>query len=318
MCLCSSPELSSDLLEWDGEKWLGAIVDDLKKKPPEGCNVRAVWMGSDNWTGNGEAFAMQLSKPLVEGETYSFTFTYTKDGHYSDTAPFSPIVYTDNYIPSLYTAYKIGRLPSTNDWVTNTFSFTADRQQNGHSWLILRALESSGLILSNCIVDNPIEEDLLLGDTTLCTGGSLELLADEGTNYTYEWSTGETTRNITISESGVYAVRVQYYLCSSTDSVTVNFEDCEPMLLMPNVFTPNGDSHNEYFLPMDFNYIDSGQLVIFNRWGQQVFTGDLFTGWNGKIRDTEASPGVYFYEIYYISKQRKRLGAKGIVTLSGD
>ncbi|GAB2459527.1 hypothetical protein GCM10011375_09400 [Hymenobacter qilianensis] len=59
--------------------------------------------------------------------------------------------------------------------------------------------------------------------TTFCAGGSVTLTASEGTSYS--WSSGQTTRAITVSASGNYSVTVTNNGCSATSdatAVTVN------------------------------------------------------------------------------------------------
>lgn len=80
---------------------------------------------------------------------------------------------------------------------------------------------------------------------------------------------------------------------------------------MPNIFTPNGDQLNELFIPKEYNYIDSGSVVIFNRWGEKIYSDDIFKGWDGK----NASPGIYFYQIYYIDQNAVTYKRKGTATL---
>ena len=46
------------------------------------------------------------------------------------------------------------------------------------------------------------------GPTVLCFGQTLDLMAPTGTNFAYEWSTGEQTQQVTISSTGTYMVRV--------------------------------------------------------------------------------------------------------------
>jgi len=68
------------------------------------------------------------------------------------------------------------------------------------------------------------------GDTTLCAGSSLLLQADAFGFY--EWSTGETTQDITVSEPGVYWVRgVDDVGCEKIDSVNVIFYEPENEIL---------------------------------------------------------------------------------------
>ena len=80
----------------------------------------------------------------------------------------------------------------------------------------------------------------------------------------------------------------------------------EPSKLeIPNVFTPNGDGLNDYFIVGDqsLRYLN---VEIFSRSGLKVYTFDGdgeslrdWKGWDGNINDSsrEATPGVYFYII---------------------
>ena len=94
------------------------------------------------------------------------------------------------------------------------------------------------------------------------------------------------------------------------------------IFLPPNIFTPNGDNINEYFgmyrlnietqeeeniLPIDncSGYFE--RVVIYNRWGREVFTSsDRDFKWAGD----ELASGVYYYMIKY-SNQVYR----GVVTM---
>jgi gliding motility-associated-like protein len=69
------------------------------------------------------------------------------------------------------------------------------------------------------------------------------------------------------------------------------------------------------FKPIKFNYLESGSIKIFNRWGKQVFTGDLFVGWDGLILGEEASTGVYYWECRYIDKDGGVHAQKGFMQL---
>ena len=68
--------------------------------------------------------------------------------------------------------------------------------------------------------------------------------------------------------------------------------DCEIVVIMPNVLTPNGDGINDY---LDLGLIDiypGNSISIYNRWGREVFQAtDYQNDWNAK--DVEA--GTYFY-----------------------
>jgi gliding motility-associated-like protein len=76
---------------------------------------------------------------------------------------------------------------------------------------------------------------------------------------------------------------------------------------LPNVFTPNGDGHNDFFIPFpDFSSVEKINLTIFDRWGKKVFeTHDPPINWDGKDRTTNqpCSDGTYFYicDVYEIT-----------------
>lgn len=80
--------------------------------------------------------------------------------------------------------------------------------------------------------------------------------------------------------------------CSARASVTITVipPDCDPQL--PNVFTPNSDSVNDSFQPIGA-VIESFDLLVYNRWGQQVFAGA--SAWDGKADKIDAPSDVYIY-----------------------
>lgn len=80
------------------------------------------------------------------------------------------------------------------------------------------------------------------------------------------------------------------------------FEElCEPIVLLPNVFSPNGSSgNNDLFIPKSFDFVGEHMFKVFNRWGQEVYsTNDLESGWNGTSNGKSLSSGTYYYILSY-------------------
>lgn len=76
------------------------------------------------------------------------------------------------------------------------------------------------------------------------------------------------------------------------------FDNC-PIYQIPNIFTPNSDGENDELHPLPYRYIRGIDLIIYNRWGQQVFqTNNIDINWNGRNQFTnlKSSLGVYFYK----------------------
>src|SRR5688572_32303291 len=81
--LANIDSIQSDLLEWTGTEWIGQITGANVTIPPpsEKVKCRAIFIGSGTlWTTNGEGFGLRLSAPLLQGQTYSFDFTYVSHG----------------------------------------------------------------------------------------------------------------------------------------------------------------------------------------------------------------------------------------------
>jgi len=83
----------------------------------------------------------------------------------------------------------------------------------------------------------------------------------------------------------------------SEPSRTICIDNC-PFYEIPNVFTPDGSGKNDELHPFPYRFVKDIDLVIFNRWGQQVFsTTDPDINWNGRLNNTgkPLPEGVYYY-----------------------
>jgi gliding motility-associated-like protein len=98
--------------------------------------------------------------------------------------------------------------------------------------------------------------------------------------------------------AGCYAFSAIDSVGNESDIVQeVCFDNC-PYYQIPNIFTPNQDGINDILTPLPYRYIQSIDLIIYNRWGQQVFeTKDVDINWDGRNQFTKlkSSSGVYYY-----------------------
>ena len=106
-----------------------------------------------------------------------------------------------------------------------------------------------------------------------------------------------TFDNLT-SVAGCYAITaIDSFQNESAFSEVLCVDNC-PVYELPNVFTPGGDGVNDFFVPFPYRFVESIDLTILNRWGQEVFrTTDPMIRWNGRLNDTEEQlpSGVYYY-----------------------
>jgi gliding motility-associated-like protein len=70
-----------------------------------------------------------------------------------------------------------------------------------------------------------------------------------------------------------------------------------PYYFLPNVFTPNFDGSNDVFEAFPWKFIDSVDVRIYNRYGEEVFaTSDPDVLWTGEHREGGmCADGVYYY-----------------------
>ena len=151
-------------------------------------------------------------------------------------------------------------------------------------------------------------------DTLLCTGQQLLLNANipkEADSVIYTWQDGSKDSIFMVTQPGIYWVSayIEDYKIKVTDTVRVNYTDCTPPkypLWIPNSFTPNGDGLNDIFKPETIAELENYSMLIFNRWGQQIFeSNDISKGWDGKYKGKAVPLGVYTYHIEATDKLTK-------------
>jgi len=123
--------------------------------------------------------------------------------------------------------------------------------------------------------------------------GNLELLQNES-------PASQTTLLLSdlFSLAGCYAITaVDSFENESIFSDSVCVDNC-PEYELPNVFSPDGNSMNDKFIPFPYKFIDKIDIEIYDRWGQLMFqTIDPDINWNGKYykNNQDVSEGVFFY-----------------------
>lgn len=100
--------------------------------------------------------------------------------------------------------------------------------------------------------------------------------------------------------------------CSDTDDVWILFE---PLIYVPNTFTPQGDGMNEIFRVVGGNVKDF-DWMIFDRWGELIYkSNDIREGWDGTYKGKICQDGTYTWKLKYNDLQGKEYKHVGHVNL---
>jgi gliding motility-associated-like protein len=133
-------------------------------------------------------------------------------------------------------------------------------------------------------------------DITACQGDNITLNALGAT--TYSWTSGASNGVAFVPQVGptIYTViGTDDNGCTAMDSLSVLVEYC---LEIPGGISPNGDNNNDTWTINGLNQFPNSKALIFDRWGQKVFSGDATNPtWNGTYEGKELPTADYYYII---------------------
>ena len=148
---------------------------------------------------------------------------------------------------------------------------------------------------------------------TGCTDCAYAWTPGTGLNATNTASVRATPQDTTI-----YKVVVSKKGCKEEKTIRINVDNVncgEPNIFVPNAFTPNNDGNNDV-LKVRGRWISKLQFVVYNRWGQEMFTTtDLNNGWNGVFKGNEVAPDVYNYFLQVTCLDNKIFTKRGNTSL---
>ncbi len=147
---------------------------------------------------------------------------------------------------------------------------------------------------------------------SICEGKNEKIHVIGSNEYIYEWSTGETGKEITIEadEPTVYTVEATDTTtgCSNKDSidVVIKYKGC---LNVPSAFTPNGDEVNNTWIIEGINnsfYENHTEVKIYDRWGTLLYyQKGFYEPWNGTYKGKALPVDSYFYVIEFDIENEK-------------
>lgn len=110
--------------------------------------------------------------------------------------------------------------------------------------------------------------------------------------------------------------------CMAMDEIWVRIDD-ERKIFIPNTFTPNGDSKNDFF--RIYTGIGVKEITVFqvyDRWGNKMYEERNLVpkasgvgGWDGTFRGSPVNAGLYTYRALIQFIDGKALSYKGDILL---
>jgi gliding motility-associated-like protein len=98
--------------------------------------------------------------------------------------------------------------------------------------------------------------------------------------------------------------------------------EANPIVYIPNVFSPNGDGINDFFTIYGNKDVEQVlEMRIFDRWGNFVYANNRFPpneenyGWDGAFKNIAMNPAVFAYWAHVQFTDGSVAFYKGDVTL---
>ena len=326
-----APNALGDSTYCDGE-----VMVDLSAFPSVGGEIN--WYDDNLLTNQVAANTNTFTPPTAPG-TYTYWITETLNGCEGDTIsvtvevvalPMSPLAENDtsycesqSIIDMTATAQGAGTLAWYSDAdLTNligTGSSLSPFSTVGSTVYYIVEVNGNCIGAYDSIVVNidPAPVADFTATPVLGTSPLLVAFADSstGAGISYSWDFGDGNTYYAQDTSNTYYNAGSFISsltvldtngCTDTYSVIITIEaPTVPIdssyIVVPNVFTPNGDYENDFFKLNTNNIVDL-EGTIFNRWGQVVFIiNTVEGGWDGRtVAGVMCPEGAYYYLIHAI------------------
>lgn len=220
-------------------------------------------------------------------------------------------------------------------WTSNNGSITSGGTTlipsigSAGTYIITATNSTNGCTSSDTVVISPDVLSNASFTATPSTGQAplvVDFINNSSNAVSNNWYFGNNDSSIVANPTTTYTTDGTYTVvlittnangCADTTSMTIIVNGLSN-LLIPNVFTPNGDGNNDNFMPIVSEKITSFNATVYDRWGLKMFewTNSQSTGWNGNAKNGSPAPdGAYYYIIEAKGADNKDYNFKGYLQL---
>ena len=244
--------------------------------------------------------------------------TISGGGSVCDDGSTAAINFTFNGLLPWDLTYTNGSVSSTSNDITSS-NYSISTSIAGNYGIVL-ADDVNDCIASDSGIANVIVNPLPIAvitpnDITIYFGEEVDLTT--GTYVFYEWYTEfdsliSIEQILTVQDSGRYKVWIEDGNgCTDMSELAIVRSVPLTQLFIPLAFTPNDDEHNELFVIKGL-YIQTFNIKIFDRWGNQLFESDAIDKyWDGTFENKKVQQGTYYYHIEVLGLDSKLFKKSG-------
>lgn len=140
------------------------------------------------------------------------------------------------------------------------------------------------------------------------------------------WDLSNGNFSVQLNSTATYTAEGSYFVslivtdvygCKDTATLTVYVTDSVMPVIIPNIFSPNGDQINDVF-SIKGSRLTQFNCIVFNRWGLKLYEwSDLSGGWDGRNvqNGLAVSDGTYYFIVTYVDHKGKPGIKEGFIEL---
>lgn len=293
-----------------------------------------------NWANGQQGIGIDSLSSLTAGTRIDLTVTdangcsVAASDSIGNTGSPSAVIQNSDSVCTGSSNGKLTVLPTSNDgpfsfiWSNGDTTATATNLSENNYTVTVTNSKKCGVVVTGSVATFSGGFVDLGADKTIALGETVELNASTGVNpKSVVWSPYVPNSGASLlvyakpTDTTLYKVKITYGRnCAIEDSVVVNVIKEDAKLVMPNVFSPNGDGVNDYFYVTTHKLIRDFHIWIYNRWGDKVFEStDVDFKWDGTnifMSNQEMNTAVMGYVIeYHTTISNQKIISEGNVTL---